>query len=201
MAVADVSDRMLTDLLSLQGRAAVVTGGAVGIGYAIADRLAEAGADVVLGDVDDTAPSVAQLSARHPDRRVLGTRLDVTDGGSIIAVADLAVAEFGRLDIWVNNAGIYPSVPVLDMTDDDWDRVLDVNLRGSFIGAREAARRMIAAGHGGVILNIGSTAGYQAGARASPTMCRRSTRCAGSPRVSPSSSVRRASGCSPSRPR
>ena len=163
MAVADVSDRMLTDLLSLQGRAAVVTGGAVGIGYAIADRLAEAGADVVLGDVDDTAPSVAQLSARHPDRRVLGTRLDVTDGGSIIAVADLAVAEIGRLDIWVNNAGIYPSVPVLDMTDDDWDRVLDVNLRGSFIGAREAARRMIAAGHGGVILNIGSTAGYQAG--------------------------------------
>lgn len=163
MPIVDVSDRTLTELLSLEGRVAVVTGGAVGIGRAIADRLAEAGADVVVGDVADPAATVAELSAAHPGRRIVGTRLDVRDSASIVACADLAVRELGRLDVWVNNAGIYPSVPLLEMSDDDWDRVLDVNLRGTFVGAREAARRMTEAGHGGVILNIASTAGYQAG--------------------------------------
>jgi NAD(P)-dependent dehydrogenase (short-subunit alcohol dehydrogenase family) len=163
MPIADVSDRSLTDLLSLAGRVAVVTGGAVGIGRAIADRFAEAGADVVIGDVTDPAATVAELAAAHPDRRILGTTLDVRDGASIVACADLAVRELGRLDIWANNAGIYPSRPLLDLTDEDWDRVLEINLRGTFVGAREAARRMVGAGHGGVILNIASTAGYQAG--------------------------------------
>lgn len=163
MPIADVSDRPLAELLSLAGRAAVVTGGAVGIGRAVADRLAEAGADVLVADLADPGPTVAELSGRHPDRRIAGTRLDVADGASIAAAADRAVAELGRIDIWVNNAGIYPSVPLLAMTDADWDRVLDVNLRGTFIGSREAARRMTAAGRGGVILNVASTAGYQAG--------------------------------------
>jgi NAD(P)-dependent dehydrogenase (short-subunit alcohol dehydrogenase family) len=163
MPIADVSNRGLTELLSLEGRVAVVTGGAVGIGYAIAARLAEAGADVIVGDIGDATGSAARLQDLHPGRRIIGTTLDVRDSGSIVACADLAVAELGRLDIWVNNAGIYPSVPVLDLTDDDWDRVLEVNLRGSFVGAREAARRMVAAGHGGVVINIASTAGYQAG--------------------------------------
>lgn len=162
MPIADVSDRRLVDLLSLDGRVAVVTGGARGIGFAIANRLAEAGADVVIGDVADPSMTVADLSMTHPNRRIVGTRLDVRDGASIDACADLAVREFGRLDIWVNNAGIYPSAPLLDLTDDDWNQVLEVNLRGTFVGAREAARRMIDAGHGGVILNIASTCGYKA---------------------------------------
>ena len=163
MPIADVSDQSLAELLALDGRVAVVTGGAVGIGRAIAARFAEAGADVVIGDVTDPDPTVAELAAAYPQRRVVGTRLDVRDGESIVACADLAVRELGRLDIWVNNAGIYPSVPLLDLTDDDWDRVLEINLRGTFVGAREAARRMVAAGNGGVILNVASTAGYQAG--------------------------------------
>ncbi|HVN50681.1 MAG TPA: SDR family oxidoreductase, partial [Acidimicrobiales bacterium] len=135
---------------------------AAGIGYAVADRLAEAGAAVVVGDVHDPAPAVEALSKRH-GAPVLGTALDVGDAASIAACADLAVERFGQLDIWVNNAGIYPSAPVLELTDDSWDRVLDVNLRGSFIGAREAATRMVAAGRGGVIVNIASTAAFQAG--------------------------------------
>lgn len=163
MAIPDVSGQSLTELFSLEGQVAVVTGGAAGIGRAIADRLAEAGADLVIGDIGDTTDVVASISERHPGRRILGTPLDVSEAASIVACADLAVSQFGRLDIWVNNAGVYPSVPLLDMTDDDWDRVLNVNLRGTFIGARESARRMVAAGHGGVIINLASTAGYQAG--------------------------------------
>ena len=77
-------------------------------------------------------------------------------------MAERALAELGRLDVWVNGAGIYPTSPLLELTEDDWDGVLDVNLRGTFIGAREAARAMIAAGAGGVIVNVSSTAAYRA---------------------------------------
>jgi NAD(P)-dependent dehydrogenase (short-subunit alcohol dehydrogenase family) len=162
MAIPDVSARSLAQLISLEGRAAVVTGGAVGIGYAIAQRFAQAGAQVLIGDVHD-ANDAARSLAGESGGEVVGTPLDVAETGSIRACADLAVQEFGRLDIWVNNAGIYPSVALLDMSDDDWDRVLRVNLRGSFVGAREAASRMVQAGNGGVVLNLASTAGYKAG--------------------------------------
>ena len=64
--------------------------------------------------------------------------------------------EFGRLDIWFNNAGIYPSGMALNTTDDDWHKVIDLDLSGVFYGSREAAQRMVAAGHGGVILNTSS---------------------------------------------
>jgi NAD(P)-dependent dehydrogenase (short-subunit alcohol dehydrogenase family) len=87
--------------------------------------------------------------------------MDVTDTGSVIAAADLAVGELGGLDVWVNNAGVYPNVPILDMTDEEWDQVMAVNLRGVFAGSREAARRMIAAGRGGVIVNVASLAGFR----------------------------------------
>jgi NAD(P)-dependent dehydrogenase (short-subunit alcohol dehydrogenase family) len=161
MSVPDVSARGLGELVSLAGQGAVVTGGATGIGYSIARRLSEAGASVLLGDVADAAGPARALS-EETGGIVMGTHLDVSDAVSIASTAERAERELGRLDIWVNNAGIYPSTPVLDMTDADWDRVLGVNLRGSFIGAREAARRMVAAGHGGVIINLASTAGFQA---------------------------------------
>ena len=162
MAIGDVSDRSLSDLVSLDGRVAVVTGGAVGIGFASARRLAEAGASVLIGDLSDTAAPAASLAA-STGSTVLGTHLDVSDAASIVACAELAADRLGGLDVWVNNAGIYPSTPLLDLTDEAWDAVLAVNLRGSFIGAREAARQMVAAGRGGVIVNIASTAGYKAG--------------------------------------
>jgi NAD(P)-dependent dehydrogenase (short-subunit alcohol dehydrogenase family) len=147
--------------VSLAGRSAVVTGGAAGIGYAIARRLSQAGASVLLGDLADAAEAARTLRD-ETGGNVLGTDLDVTDAASIASAADRADQELGSLDIWVNNAGIYPSTHVLDMTEADWDRVLDVNLRGSFIGAREAARRMVAAEHGGVIINLASTSGFKA---------------------------------------
>lgn len=162
MPVPDLTDRTLAELVSLEGRAAVVTGAARGLGRAIAGRLAEAGASVVLADVDEPGAQAAcdEISRRHGGTHS-ATELDVAKTPSIVAAAGAAVEQFGRLDIWVNNAGIYPSTPVLEMADAEWDRVVRVNLTGSFAGAREAARRMVAAGHGGVIVNLASIAGLR----------------------------------------
>lgn len=163
MPVADVSSVPVSEMLSLAGRAAVVTGGARGIGEAICRRFAEAGADVVVADLDgDLATKVAEAIAADYGHRAIGIALDVVDEQAIEAAADLAVSELGRLDIWVNNAGIYPSVPFLEMTSAMWDQVLDVNLRGTFLGSHAAAKRMTASGAAGVIINIGSTAGFKA---------------------------------------
>ena len=160
--IADVSSRSIAELVSLAGRAAVVTGGGRGLGKAIAQRLAEAGADVLIGDRDgDLAEEAAQdLDARYASR-VIATTMDVTDSESIEAAADIAVNELGGVDIWVNNAGIFPFVPLADMTDTVWDKVMAVNARGVFAGARQAMRCMTATDRGGVIVNIASTAGFR----------------------------------------
>ena len=160
MPIPDVSDRPLVDLLSLAGRAVVVTGGARGIGAQVVRRLAEAGADVVVGDLDLAA---AQLLATDVSaatgRKVIAVFMDVADTRTITAAADLALERLGRLDGWVNNAGIFPTTgPAIDASDEFVDRMLEVNTRGSFAGAREAARRMM---HGGVIVNMLSTAAFK----------------------------------------
>jgi NAD(P)-dependent dehydrogenase (short-subunit alcohol dehydrogenase family) len=160
---ADVSDVPLADLISLRGRRAVVTGGAQGLGRAIAARLAEAGADLLLADLrEEQARDAARDLAGRYGVRATATHADVSDTGSVVAAADRAVVELGGIDIWINNAGVFPNAPVLQMTDDMWDATLAVNARGVFLGAREAARRMAADGSGGVVVNIVSTAGFQA---------------------------------------
>lgn len=163
MPIADVSARSISELVMLTGRTAVVTGGARGIGAAICGRLAEAGARVVVADLDaDLAEQVARSVDDEHGHGAIGVGVEVADEQSVDRLADRAVAEFGTLDIWVNNAGIYPSTPFVDMTTEAWDRVLDVNLRGTFLGGRAAARHMIDAGTSGVIINVGSTAGFRA---------------------------------------
>jgi NAD(P)-dependent dehydrogenase (short-subunit alcohol dehydrogenase family) len=161
MPIKDVSDVPLADLISLKGRGAVVTGGAQGLGKGIVRRLAEAGAGVIVGDLD---LGLAERAAREFEdaygAKVVAAKMDVSDSTSVSQIADLAIAEFGSLDIWVNNAGIYPNILLTEMTDEVWNRVMDINLRGTFAGAREAARRMIDAGNGGVIVNVASTAGF-----------------------------------------
>jgi NAD(P)-dependent dehydrogenase (short-subunit alcohol dehydrogenase family) len=156
---ADVSTAALTDLLSLAGRRAVVTGGAQGLGRAIAERLAEAGASVAIADLDsETASSVAaDLGAKHGVRTV-GVSMDVSDSASVAKATDSVVDVLGGVDVWVNNAGVFPSAPVLEMSDEQWDHVFAVNTRGVRNGAREAARRMA---DGGVVVNVVSTAGFR----------------------------------------
>ena len=161
-SVPDVSDLPVGDLLSLRGRRAVVTGAAWGLGKATARRLAEAGADVLIADIDeDAAAATARELAERYGATVLSTRMDAGDTGSIRAAVALAVAELGGIDIWVNNAGIPSHVPLLDLAEEDFDRVMAINLRGTFTGAREAARQMIATGSGGVIVNVASLAGLR----------------------------------------
>ena len=157
--VADVSQSSLADLLSLEGRVAVVTGAARGIGFATASRLLEAGARVVVADVDVGA---AREAAARLGEDALAAHVDVADEASVRTLAGTAVDTWGSLDIWVSNAGIYPPAPLLSLGVEEWDRMLDINLRGAFIGAREAARAMIPLGRGGVIVTIASTAAYRA---------------------------------------
>jgi NAD(P)-dependent dehydrogenase (short-subunit alcohol dehydrogenase family) len=158
-AFADVSAVSLADLLSLNGRRAVVTGGAQGLGRAIAGRLAEAGAQVAIADLDaDHAVSAAAGIAEARGAEVIGVPMDVADSASVEAAAARVVDEFGGIDIWVNNAGVFPSASVLEMSDEQWDHVFAVNTRGVRNGVREAARRMT---DGGVIVNVVSTAGFR----------------------------------------
>ena len=158
MAIADMSDRTIEELISLAGRTAVITGGGRGIGYAIARRFIEAGAHVIVADIDRERASEA-VNNLNTDRAV-AAGVDVTDRRSVAALADLTIAEAGGLDIWVNNAGIYPDDALFDIDDYQWNRVLDVNLRGTYLGAREAATRMIAHRRGGVIINISTAPAY-----------------------------------------
>ena len=163
MAVPDVSGRTLAELWSLAGRRAVVTGGAKGIGRAIAERFAEAGAAVALGDLDvDTARVAATDIETRYGTTARAFEVEMADSASVAEFADAAVSQLGGLDIWVNNAGIYPSAPLLEIDHDEWDRVIAVNVRGCFVGAQHAARRMVAAGKGGVIVNISSTGAVKA---------------------------------------
>lgn len=162
MAIANVEDKSIAELISLKGRVAVITGGAQGLGKAMVRRLTEAGASVLIGDLKiGKAREAATEYAELYGGKVIATELDVANSGSIEAAADLAIAQLGGLDIWVNNAGIYPNIPLLEMTDEVWNDVMDVNLRGVFASCREAARRMIAAGTSGVLINVVSTAGFR----------------------------------------
>lgn len=157
----DYTQRPLVDLLSLAGRVAFVTGGARGIGSAIARRLAEGGATVVIGDLNEDGARIAAAEiAEATGGSVHGTGLDIGDAAAVARTLDAVVSAHGSLDILVNNAGIYPpSGDPRDVTEEHLRRVIDVNVVGTFLVSREAARHL---GAGGVIVNVVSTAGLRA---------------------------------------
>lgn len=164
MPVPDVSDKPLLDFLSLFPRRAVVTGGARGIGRAVAARLAEAGADVAIADLRlDEAKAVAAALAKRHNRHVVALEADVTKADAVARLADQAEAALGGVEIWVNNAGIYPSCALLDIPVEEWDRVMDLNVRGVFLCTQEIGRRWVARGTRGVLVNIGSTGAFKTG--------------------------------------
>ena len=140
----------------LEGRVAVITGGARGIGRAIATRFLEHGATVVIADSDPgtAEATVSDLAKLGP---VSWMPLDVTDWAAVDEVMSAVVARHGRLDICVNNAGVQAIASSLEMTQEAWDHVVGVNLTGVFICAQAAGRRMIAGG-GGSIINMASAA-------------------------------------------
>ena len=150
------------DLFSYDDAAVVITGGAKGIGHAIADRFAELGATVTLVDLDPDVEAVASQLAERRGTEVLGVRGDVTDSALSERVADAAFGSASRM-IWVNSAGIYPTNRIEDMGDDDWSRVLDLDLTATFYGCRAAGLAMRAQEGDGVIVNISSIAGFRVG--------------------------------------
>ncbi|GHO83529.1 SDR family NAD(P)-dependent oxidoreductase [Dictyobacter formicarum] len=146
-------------LFDLHGKTALITGGALGIGQASARRLAEAGATIVLVDIN---PAAAQETAREIQTQggqATAIYGDVSEIHSIDGIIQTTVETSGSLDILVNNAGIYPFSSVLEMTEAAWDQVLDINLKGAFFYAQKAAQQMIKAGRGGRIINISSING------------------------------------------
>jgi 3-oxoacyl-[acyl-carrier protein] reductase len=147
---------------ALAGQVAVVTGASSGIGLGLAERLAAEGAAVVLGARRKAACDAAARRIRRAGGRALSVRLDVRDASGVARAARAAIRAFGRLDIWVNNAGIGVWKPVAETTPAEFDAVIGTNLRGTFLGCREAFRAMRAQGAGGTILNISSMAGKDA---------------------------------------
>lgn len=161
-AIADVTSKSIHELISLVGRNAVVTGGGRGLGKAIALRLAEAGANIVIGDREADLAEQASKDIRDQfGINTMGMYMDVSKTESIKALAEQAVGELGSIDIWINNAGVFPCVALKEMTDELWDDVLAINARGTFACAREAAHRMTEADQGGVIVNVASTAAFR----------------------------------------
>jgi NAD(P)-dependent dehydrogenase (short-subunit alcohol dehydrogenase family) len=150
------------DLFDLSGQVAIVTGTSRGLGQYFARALAKAGADLVLTSRDSTKLAPFEAEVRALRRRAVSLELDVRDQQSIEKMVATAEKEFGHLDILVNNAGCNVRKPALDVTWDDWNLILDTNLRGSFFVAQAAARRMIPRNYGRII-NVGSVtsvAGY-----------------------------------------
>ena len=150
----------LVGLLSLKGRVAVVTGGLSGIGAAIVRRYVEAGASVVVGDI---RAHEGQPEAQDHPHTIACCSVDMRQPEAAETLVTAAVTAFGRLDIWVNNAGIYPLDHLVDLGDAAWDDVISLNLTAAFRGARAAARYLIQQETPGVIINIASTAAMAAG--------------------------------------
>jgi NAD(P)-dependent dehydrogenase (short-subunit alcohol dehydrogenase family) len=145
--------------MRLAGKIGLVTGAQQGIGRAIAIALARDGAAVAINFLDDRA-AAERLGdeVRALGRRALVVQGDVSRGGEVERLVAAVVEELGPPDVLVNNAGVFPRAPFLELAERDWDHVLGVNLKGSFLTAQAVARAMVAAGRPGAIVNISSSA-------------------------------------------
>lgn len=144
------------NFLDLSGKTAIVTGGAVGIGLGISRRLAEAGANVLIADIDADNAEKAKQELTGQGYKVEAIKTDVSKEADVDAMVQKAVSTFGGLDILVNNAGIYPNILVMDMSPADFERVIAVNLESVFLCTKRSATQMISQGRGGKIVNITS---------------------------------------------
>lgn len=140
----------------LRGRTIVVTGGAQGIGEACVRRLAADGATVALWDVDDAHGQALAAALSGAAARVVFVHCNVASRPDVDAALAATLTAFGRVDGLVNNAGIFKASPFLDISEADWDAVIDVNLKGHFLVGQAVARQIVAQGGGGAIVNMSS---------------------------------------------
>ncbi|HSE29329.1 MAG TPA: SDR family NAD(P)-dependent oxidoreductase [Candidatus Saccharimonadales bacterium] len=147
---------MKTELLNLNGKSAVVTGAGVGIGFGIAYRLAEAGANVMIADVNQANLDEAKSKLDPKGWKISYTLADVAKEQDIDNMCQMTIAAFGKIDILVNNAGIYPIKPMSELNTEEFDRIMSVNLRSVFMTTKIVSKHMIAKGLAGKIINITS---------------------------------------------
>jgi 2-dehydro-3-deoxy-D-gluconate 5-dehydrogenase len=153
----------ILEKFKLDGKVAVVTGAARGLGRGMAIALAEAGADLALVDVIDCGETLHVI--KELGRRVLSVELDLCTHGAPQKVVDRTVATLGRLDILVNNAGIIRRADFLEFPERDWDEVMNLNIKSVFLLSQAAARQMVAQGQGGKIISTASMLSFQGGIR------------------------------------
>jgi 2-deoxy-D-gluconate 3-dehydrogenase len=153
----------LASLWSLEGRVAIVTGAGSGIGRAITLRLAEAGARVMVADVDDEGAATTARLVEEADGNGATHHADVRDAAAVDAMVAATAERFGRIDILVNNAGLYPHSPFLETSEELYDRTVDVSVKGTFLCSQAFGRYRSRVGTDamGAIVNLGSRAGYR----------------------------------------
>jgi len=149
---------MVLDKFSLAGQVAIVTGGGQGLGKVFCHALAEAGADIVVAELNPETGTATAAEIQALGRRALYVATDVRQRESVFAMVERALAEFGRIDVLMNNAGITKWCPAEEVTEADWREVMEVNLNGLFWCCQAVARPMIQRG-GGAIINIASMSG------------------------------------------
>lgn len=146
---------------SVENKVVIVTGAARGIGAGIAANLVENGAKLVIADLNEETAKQTAAKISRVDGDVMAVGVDVSDRQSVQELIARTVEQFGRVDVMFNNAGISQTCPFLEVTDEDFDRIMRINGRGVLIGTQEAAKQMIAQGGGGKIVNTASIAGKQ----------------------------------------
>jgi NAD(P)-dependent dehydrogenase (short-subunit alcohol dehydrogenase family) len=151
-----------------QGQVAIVTGAASGISRVIATRFAEAGAGVTLVDIDDEWGGETEARLKQAGHHVLYAHTDVRESAQVDAMVARTVEQFGRVDILVHGAGVGVHREIVDLSDEEWDLQVDVQLRGAFLLSRAVGRRLIEQGEGGRLILIGSTAGNNARPKSGP---------------------------------
>jgi acetoin reductase-like protein len=145
--------------MELEGAVALVTGGGRGIGRAIALELARRGADLGIADIDSVTAQAVAGEIRSLGRRAVPLKVDVAKKQQVEEMVRCALAELGRLDVMVNNAGVGHAKPFLEITEEEWDRVFSINVKGMLFGMQAAARVMIDRRIEGRIINMASVAG------------------------------------------
>lgn len=146
-----------SDLLDFSNKVVIVTGGGRGIGAGVALRFAQAGASVVINYLtSETGAQLVEKQVKALGREAIVVQGDVSNKDEVELLIEGAIQEFGRIDVLINNAGAYPLHGLLEMSEEAWTQVVDVNLRSAFLCTQVAAKRMIARGRGGAIVNITS---------------------------------------------